>query len=99
MDRSIDDPKNFINSNILGIYNLLEIIKKFKKKLKFIQVSTDEVYGDIKNKRSSKELDTYNPSSPYAASKASGDLLIKSYIITYKIFAIITNCYNNYGPN
>jgi dTDP-glucose 4,6-dehydratase len=99
VDRSIDDPKNFINSNILGIYNLLEVIRNLKKKLKFIQVSTDEVYGDIKNKRSSKELDAYNPSSPYAASKASGDLLIKSYIRTYKIFSIITNCCNNYGPN
>ncbi len=99
VDRSIDDPKNFINSNILGIYNLLEVIRNLKKKLKFIQVSTDEVYGDIKNKRSSKELDAYNPSSPYAASKASGDLLIKSYIRTYKISAIITNCCNNYGPN
>lgn len=99
VDRSIDDPKNFINSNILGIYNLLEIIRSLKKKIKFIQISTDEVYGDIENKKNSKELDAYNPSSPYAASKASGDLLIKSYIRTYKIFAIITNCCNNYGPN
>ena len=99
VDRSIDDPKNFINSNILGIYNLLEVIRSLKKKIKFIQISTDEVYGDIENKKNSKELDAYNPSSPYAASKASGDLLIKSYIRTYKIFAIITNCCNNYGPN
>ena len=99
VDRSIDDPKNFINSNILGIYNLLEVIRSLKKKIKFIQISTDEVYGDIENKKNSKELDTYNPSSPYAASKASGDLLIKSYIRTYKISAIITNCCNNYGPN
>jgi dTDP-glucose 4,6-dehydratase len=99
VDRSIDDPKNFINSNILGIYNLLEVIRSLKKKIKFIQISTDEVYGDIENKKNSKELDAYNPSSPYAASKASGDLLIKSYIRTYKIFAIVTNCCNNYGPN
>jgi dTDP-glucose 4,6-dehydratase len=99
VDRSIDDPKNFIDSNILGIYNLLEVIRNLKKKIKFIQISTDEVYGDIENKKNSKELDAYNPSSPYAASKASGDLLIKSYIRTYKIFAIITNCCNNYGPN
>jgi len=99
VDRSIDDPKNFINSNILGIYNLLEVIRSLKKKIKFIQISTDEVYGDIENKKNSKELDAYNPSSPYAASKASGDLLIKSYIRTYKISAIITNCCNNYGPN
>ena len=99
VDRSIDDPKNFIDSNILGIYNLLEVIRNLKKKIKFIQISTDEVYGDIENKKNSKEMDAYNPSSPYAASKASGDLLIKSYIRTYKIFAIITNCCNNYGPN
>jgi dTDP-glucose 4,6-dehydratase len=99
VDRSIDDPKNFINCNILGIYNLLEVVRNLKKKIKFIQVSTDEVYGDINNKKSSKEADPYNPSSPYAASKASGDLLIKSYIRTYKIPSIITNCCNNYGPN
>ena len=99
VDRSIDNPKNFINSNILGIYNLLEVIRNLKKKVKFVQVSTDEVYGDINNKRNSKEIDAYNPSSPYAASKAGGDLLIKSYIRTYKISSIITNCCNNYGPN
>jgi dTDP-glucose 4,6-dehydratase len=57
------------------------------------------VYGDIKKNRKSKEDDSYNPSSPYSASKASGDLLIKSYIRTYKISAIITNCCNNFGPN
>ena len=99
VDRSIDNPKNFINSNILGTYNLLEVIRNLNKRIKLIQVSTDEVYGDIKNKKSSVEADAYNPSSPYAASKASGDLLIKSYIKTYKIPAIITNCCNNYGPN
>ena len=93
------NPKNFIDSNILGIYNLLEVIRNLKKKVKFVQVSTDEVYGDINNKRNSKEIDAYNPSSPYAASKAGGDLLIKSYIRTYKISSIITNCCNNYGPN
>ena len=99
VDRSIDEPKNFINSNILGVYNLLEVIRNLKKKIKFIHVSTDEVYGDIKNKANSNENDAYNPSSPYSASKASGDLLIKSYIRTYKINSIITNCCNNYGPN
>jgi len=99
VDRSIDEPKNFVNSNILGVYNLLEVVRNFKNKIKFIHVSTDEVYGDIKNKANSKEKDAYNPSSPYAASKASGDLLIKSYIRTYKINSIITNCCNNYGPN
>jgi len=99
VDRSIDDPELFIKSNILGIFNLLEAIRDYKKKIKLIHISTDEVYGDIKKKHRSKENDRYNPSSPYSASKASGDLLIKSYIRTYKIPAIITNCCNNFGPN
>jgi dTDP-glucose 4,6-dehydratase len=98
VDKSIDGPKSFINSNILGVFNLLEAIRMYNKKLKLINISTDEVYGDI-NKLSSKEDDAYNPSSPYSASKASGDLLIKSYIRTYNLPAIITNCCNNYGPN
>jgi len=99
VDRSIDGPKQFINANINGVFNLLEAIRKYKKKIKLIHISTDEVYGDIIKKKSSRETDSYNPSSPYSASKASGDLLIKSYIRTYKIPAIITNCCNNYGPN
>ena len=99
VDRSIDRPKTFVDSNILGVFNLLESIRDCKKKIKFIHVSTDEVYGDIKKNHKSKEEDSYNPSSPYSASKASGDLLIKSYIRTYKIAAIITNCCNNFGPN
>ena len=99
VDRSIDGPKQFIESNILGVFNLLESIKNYKKKIKLIHISTDEVYGDIKKNHKSKEEDRYNPSSPYSASKASGDLLIKSYIRTYKIPAIITNCCNNFGPN
>ena len=80
VDRSIDGPKKFIESNILGVFNLLESIKNYKKKIKLIHISTDEVYGDIKKNYMSKEEDRYNPSSPYSASKASGDLLIKSYI-------------------
>ena len=99
VDRSIDGPKKFIESNILGVFNLLEAIRDYKKKIKLIHVSTDEVYGDIKKNYKSEEEDRYNPSSPYSASKASGDLLIKSYIRTYKIPAIITNCCNNFGPN
>ena len=99
VDRSIDGPKQFIESNILGVFNLLELIRNYKKKIKLIHISTDEVYGDIKKNCKSKEEDAYNPSSPYSASKASGDLLIKSYIRTYKIPAIITNCCNNFGPN
>ena len=100
VDRSIDSPKNFINSNIIGTYNLLEIFKKFSKKFKkskLIHISTDEVYGDVIHGRSD-EKSAYKPSSPYAASKASSDHLVYSYIRTYNIPAIITNCSNNYGP-
>ena len=103
VDRSIDSPKNFIDSNILGVFNLLEVIRKNnklnKKKIKLVHVSTDEVFGDIPNKKRSNEKYPYSPSSPYSASKASADHLIKSYIRTYKIPAIISNCSNNYGPN
>jgi len=103
VDRSIDDPKSFIKSNITGVYSLLEVIKKYlkgkNKKIKLIHISTDEVYGDIVSSKRSDEKFSYNPSSPYAASKASADHLIKSYIRTYKIPAIISNCCNNYGPN
>jgi len=100
VDRSIDNPKIFIESNIFGVFNLLECFKKFSKKnkkSKLIHISTDEVYGDILKDRS-KENDTYKPSSPYAATKASSDHLVYSYIQTYKIKAIVTNCSNNYGP-
>ena len=100
VDRSIDSPHQFIQSNILGVFNILEIIRNFnkkKKKIKLVHVSTDEVYGDIKNKRSDEKF-PYNPSSPYSASKASADHLIKSYVRTYKLPAIISNCCNNFGP-
>ena len=99
VDRSIDNPENFIQSNIVGVYNLLEVFKNFSKKnkSKLIHISTDEVYGDILNGRSSEKY-PYKPSSPYAASKAASDHLVSSYIRTYDIPAIITNCSNNYGP-
>ena len=97
VDRSIDGPKNFIDSNIVGTFNLLEIIKAYKNKIKLIHISTDEVYGDVLNGRS-KEDDPYKPSSPYAASKASSDHLVYSYVKTFNIPAIITNCSNNFGP-
>jgi len=99
VDRSIDNPANFINSNIVDVYKLLEFFKKFVKnhKCKLIHISTDEVYGDILKGRSTENF-PYNPSSPYAASKAASDHLINSYIRTYKIPAIVTNCSNNYGP-
>ena len=99
VDRSIDNPGNFIQSNIVGVYNLLECFKNFSKKnkSKLIHISTDEVYGDILKGRTSENY-PYQPSSPYAASKASSDHLVNSYIRTYKLPAIVTNCSNNYGP-
>tara|TARA_B100001121_G_C18687309_1_gene621339 strand:+ start:547 stop:1560 length:1014 start_codon:yes stop_codon:yes gene_type:complete len=97
VDRSIDGPKNFISSNIIGTFNLLEIIRTLKNKTKLIHISTDEVYGDVLTGRS-KEDDSYKPSSPYSASKASSDHLVYSYIRTFNIPAIVTNCSNNYGP-
>ena len=102
VDRSIDSPKKFVSSNILGVYNLLEsvhaYIRKSKKKIKLVHVSTDEVYGDLLNGRSNETF-PYNPSSPYSATKASADHLIKAYYRTYKFPAVISNCCNNYGPN
>jgi len=99
VDRSIDDPKDFIQSNIVGVYNLLECFRNFSKKnkTKLIHISTDEVYGDILTGRSSEKY-PYSPSSPYAASKAASDHLVSSYVRTYKIPAMVTNCSNNYGP-
>ncbi len=98
VDRSIDKPYNFIHSNILGTYNLLESILAYKKKIKLIHISTDEVYGDVAKGRSD-EKSAYKPSSPYSSSKASADHLVKAYIRTYKISAVVSNCCNNYGPN
>ena len=98
VDRSIENPGNFINTNILGVFSILEALREHKQSTKLVHVSTDEVYGDIVNKKSSLEDDRYNPSSPYAASKASSDLLILSYVRTFKIPAIITNFCNNFGP-
>ncbi len=100
VDRSIDSPKSFIHSNIIGVFNILEIFRKFSqknKRSKLIHISTDEVYGDVLKGRT-KETYPYNPSSPYAASKASSDHLVSSYVRTYRIPAIVTNCSNNYGP-
>ena len=101
VDRSIDAPAEFIKSNIVGVFNLLEVFREFtkkNKKTKLIHISTDEVYGDILKGRS-KETDPYKPSSPYAASKASSDHLVYSYVRTFKLNAMITNCSNNYGPH
>ena len=101
VDRSIDGPKSFINSNINGTFEILETLRFLQKKKinpMLIHISTDEVYGDIKKNIRSDENYKYEPSSPYSASKASADHLVKSYIRTYKLKAVISNCCNNYGP-
>ena len=102
VDRSIERPRDFINSNILGTFNILEQLRKYnkksKKKIKLIHISTNEVFGDLEKKNRSNEKSPYRPSSPYSASKASADHLIKSYCRTYNINAVISNCCNNYGP-
>ena len=95
VDRSISNPRPFIDSNINGTHTILESIRKYDKKL--IQISTDEVYGSLK-KGSADENFPLNPSSPYSSSKASADLLAKSYHITYGCDIKITRCTNNYGP-
>lgn len=95
VDRSIDNPKPFLDSNIFGVYTILEAIRKYNKKL--VHISTDEVFGSLKL-GSATETYSFNPSSPYASSKASAELLINSYFVTYGIDAVITRCTNNYGP-
>jgi len=95
VDRSISNPKPFITSNINGTYVILEAIRKYDKKI--IQISTDEVYGSLEN-NSADENFPLIPSSPYSSSKASADLLVKSYHTTYGCDVKITRCTNNYGP-
>jgi dTDP-glucose 4,6-dehydratase len=97
VDRSIAEPWPFFKSNIGGVLTILEAIRKSKQDVRFIQVGTDESYGDIK-KGSFKEGDPLAPSSPYSASKASADLFVSAYQRTYGIDACITRCTNNYGP-
>ncbi len=101
VDRSIDNPLTFIKSNLLGTFNLLETLRFLKKKkitTKLIHVSTDEVFGNIKKNLRSTENFKYDTSSPYSASKAGADHLVKSYVKTYGLNAVISNCCNNYGP-
>jgi len=102
VDNSIINSKNFIKSNIIGTYNLLNAVNSNiskKKDFKFIHVSTDEVFGSIKNKylESFNENSKFYPNSPYSASKASSDLLVRAWSKTYSIPSIITNCVNNFG--
>ncbi len=96
VDRSIGSPDDFIKTDIFGTFVLLENARQLKIK-KFIQISTDEVYGSIDN-GSFVETDALMPSSPYSASKAGADRLAYSYFVTYKVPVIITRCSNNFGP-
>ena len=104
VDRSIDVPFTFLQTNIIGTAVILDCIKDYLKKHKikkesfrFLHISTDEVYGSL-NKELFTELTPYNPSSPYSASKASSDHLVRAWNNTYDIPTLITNCSNNYGP-
>ena len=96
VDRSILNSKPFMDSNIIGVHNILEQIKLHKKRL--IQISTDEVFGSLENE-SADEKFKLNSSSPYASSKASAELIVNSYVKTYECDCIITRCTNNYGPH
>lgn len=107
VDRSIDGPKEFIETNIIGTYTLLEESRKYwmnldsdkKAQFKFHHISTDEVYGDLDGPEDLfTETTSYAPSSPYSASKASSDHLVRAWLRTYGLPTVITNCSNNYGP-
>ncbi len=106
VDRSIDDPSPFIQTNIVGAFTLLEVSRKYVARLsegerrdfRFLHVSTDEVYGALGETGLFSETTPYSPNSPYAASKASADHLVRAWHETYQLPAIITNCSNNYGP-
>lgn len=108
VDRSIDGPAAFIETNILGTYTLLEAARSYwndlevetKKKFRFHHISTDEVYGDLEGTEDLfTETTSYEPSSPYSASKASSDHLVRAWLRTFGLPVIVTNCSNNYGPH
>ena len=107
VDRSIDGPAEFINTNIVGTYHLLEVARQYwqnleemsKQQFKFHHISTDEVYGDLEGTTDLfTETTPYAPSSPYSASKASSDHLVRAWHRTYGFPVLVTNCSNNYGP-
>ncbi len=102
VDRSIDGPSAFINTNIWGTYRLLEVALNYQRKsnqnLRFLHVSTDEVFGDLGNQGKFNEETPYRPNSPYAATKASSDHLVRAWYHTYHLPILITHCSNNYGP-
>ena len=104
VDNSINGPAEFINTNVMGAFNLLECFRNYhadnpkKKALRFLHISTDEVYGSLGKDGLFSESSKYDPSSPYSASKASSDHLINAWRRTYNLPLLITNCSNNYGP-
>jgi dTDP-glucose 4,6-dehydratase len=106
VDRSIDGPEEFIQTNIVGTFRLLEASRKYwnsldekdKQDFRFLHVSTDEVYGSLGNEGYFTEKTPYAPNSPYSASKASSDHIVRSYYSTYGLPTQVTNCSNNYGP-
>ncbi|WP_141730856.1 dTDP-glucose 4,6-dehydratase [Oligoflexus tunisiensis] len=106
VDRSIEGPGAFIQTNVMGTYNLLEVSRKYwadlprerKEKFRFHHVSTDEVYGSLGSTGLFKETTPYQPNSPYSASKASSDHLVRAWHHTYGLPVVTTNCSNNYGP-
>ena len=98
VDNSIEGPKEFIETNILGTFNLLQCVLKYVPNSRFIHISTDEVFGELSLKGKFSENSPYAPSSPYSASKASADHLALSWSRTYNLDVIVTNCSNNYGP-
>lgn len=103
VDNSINSPSPFIYTNIIGTFNILEAIRKKwgeNSKKRMIHVSTDEVYGSLSiNDESFNENSKYLPNSPYSSSKAASDLIVRSYVKTYNMNIITTNCSNNFGPN
>ena len=97
VDRSIFDSKPFLESNIMGVYTLLDTIRTKKPEIKFLQISTEEVFGSLSS-GFAKEEDVFRPSNPYSASKASAELITYSYFKTYGLNVLITRCTNNFGP-
>ncbi|MEI7441118.1 MAG: dTDP-glucose 4,6-dehydratase [bacterium] len=97
VDRSIDSSDAFVHSNVIGTVNLLELSRD--RSLRYLQVSTDEVYGELGETGSFFETTPLAPNSPYSASKAAADCFVRSFVHTHKVDAVITRCSNNYGPH
>lgn len=106
VDRSIEEPNIFVQSNVMGTFNLLEVVREYyhnlpeirKQRFKFHHISTDEVFGSLGLNGKFSEQTSYDPRSPYSASKAASDHLVRAWFHTYKIPTIVSNCSNNYGP-